>query len=203
MILVWNSSACSALGWIRMSVVVWNVFMFLVFCLFSCVLMLFCLHYVLVSKESIYICMISFIGIVMFTFVTFGFITVALIIQWIVSFMFVNMLERVRERESTVYVWYVCVQLCAHVHIFSREKRAENSSKVLRAFQKGFVVSSFCLLFSYKSRPPRLPSGKASASRAEDPGFESRLRRDFWGVKSYQWHKNWHSSGYPARRLAI
>ena len=26
---------------------------------------------------------------------------------------------------------------------------------------------------------------KASASRAEDPGFESRLRRDFFGVESY------------------
>ena len=35
-------------------------------------------------------------------------------------------------------------------------------------------------------RPPRWPSGKASASRAEDPGFESRLRRDFFGVESYQ-----------------
>ena len=35
-------------------------------------------------------------------------------------------------------------------------------------------------------RPPRWPSGKASASRAEDPGFESRLRRDFSGVESYQ-----------------
>ena len=33
---------------------------------------------------------------------------------------------------------------------------------------------------------PRRPSGKASASTAEDPGFESRLRRDFFGVKSYQ-----------------
>ena len=39
---------------------------------------------------------------------------------------------------------------------------------------------------------------KASASRAEDPGFESRLRRDFWGGL-----KNWHSSGYPARRLVL
>ena len=28
--------------------------------------------------------------------------------------------------------------------------------------------------------------GKASASRAEDRGFESRLRRDFFGVESYQ-----------------
>ena len=27
---------------------------------------------------------------------------------------------------------------------------------------------------------------KASASRAEDPGFESRLRRDFSGVEPYQ-----------------
>ena len=35
-------------------------------------------------------------------------------------------------------------------------------------------------------RPPRLPSGKASASRAEDPGFESCLRQDFFGVESYQ-----------------
>ena len=43
---------------------------------------------------------------------------------------------------------------------------------------------------------------KVSASRAEDPGFESRLCRDFFRVKSYQWLKNWHSSGYPARRLA-
>ena len=27
---------------------------------------------------------------------------------------------------------------------------------------------------------------KASASREEGPGFESRLRRDFFGVESYQ-----------------
>ena len=27
---------------------------------------------------------------------------------------------------------------------------------------------------------------KASASRAEDPEFETRLRRDFFGVESYQ-----------------
>ena len=44
---------------------------------------------------------------------------------------------------------------------------------------------------------------KASASKAEDPGFESRLLRDFSGKELYQWLKNWHSSGYPARRLAL
>ena len=36
------------------------------------------------------------------------------------------------------------------------------------------------------TKPPRWPSGKASASRAEDPEFESRLRRDFFGVVSHQ-----------------
>ena len=44
---------------------------------------------------------------------------------------------------------------------------------------------------------------KASASRAEDPGFESGLRQDFFGVKSYQRLKNWRSSCYPARHLAV
>ena len=34
--------------------------------------------------------------------------------------------------------------------------------------------------------PPRWPSGKASTSRVEDPGFESRLRLDFFGVESCQ-----------------
>ena len=42
---------------------------------------------------------------------------------------------------------------------------------------------------------------KASATRAEDPQFESCLRQDFSWVESYQWH--WHSSGYPARRLLL
>ena len=35
-------------------------------------------------------------------------------------------------------------------------------------------------------QPPRWPSGKVSASRAEDPGFESRLCRDFSGTESYR-----------------
>ena len=43
-----------------------------------------------------------------------------------------------------------------------------------------------CRLFPFSTKPPRWPSGKVSASRAEDPGFESRLRRDFSGIESYQ-----------------
>ena len=44
---------------------------------------------------------------------------------------------------------------------------------------------------------------KADALRAEDPGFQSRLQQDFFGVESYQWLKNWHSSGYPAWRYRV
>ena len=31
------------------------------------------------------------------------------------------------------------------------------------------------------------------------PGSNPTLRWDFFGVKSYQWLTNWHTSGYPAR----
>ena len=44
---------------------------------------------------------------------------------------------------------------------------------------------------------------KVSASRAEDPEFESRLRRNFSGSSHISDFQHWHSSGYPARRLAI
>ena len=63
----------------------------------------------------------------------------------------------------------------------------------------GLMVKMWILSYG----PPRWPSGKASASRAEDPGFESRFRRDFSGVRSYEWLKQWHFSGYPTRRLAL
>ena len=54
------------------------------------------------------------------------------------------------------------------------ERRSRNTFIII-------IITLVCL-----SLPPRWPSGKASASRAEDPGFESRLRRDFFGVESYQ-----------------
>ena len=67
------------------------------------------------------------------------------------------------------------------------------------------IVSSHCSCLSAVCRlwPPHWTSGRASASRAEDPMFEFRLRRDFFRVESYQWLKNWHSSGYPARRQVL
>ena len=44
---------------------------------------------------------------------------------------------------------------------------------------------------------------KASDWRVEDPGFESHLRRDFSRSSHTSDLKNWLSSGYPARRLAL
>ena len=43
----------------------------------------------------------------------------------------------------------------------------------------------------------------AFALRVPDMGFNSRLRWEFFWVKSYQWLNNWYSSGYPARHLAL
>ena len=45
-----------------------------------------------------------------------------------------------------------------------------------------------CMLESVSSSIDRLGGlvVKASASSAEGPGLESRLRRDFFGVESYQ-----------------
>ena len=54
----------------------------------------------------------------------------------------------------------------------------------------GFTILLFLRpqLYLYGSPfwgPPRWPSGKASASRAEDPGFESRLRLNFVSRSSH------------------
>ena len=48
-----------------------------------------------------------------------------------------------------------------------------------------FALLFVCILFIVVYRLVGLVV-KASASRAEGPGFESRLRRDFFGVESYQ-----------------
>ena len=47
------------------------------------------------------------------------------------------------------------------------------------------LLSLLCAVPAYSRRLVGLVV-KASASRAEGPGFESRLRRDFFGVESYQ-----------------
>ena len=42
-------------------------------------------------------------------------------------------------------------------------------------------IHVYCFGCLTSRQPPRWPSVKASASGAEDPGFESRLRRDLSG----------------------
>ena len=46
------------------------------------------------------------------------------------------------------------------------------------------VTVSMCAFLAYHRLAGLVV--KASASRVEDPGFEARLRRDFFGVESYQ-----------------
>ena len=106
--------------------------------------------------------------------------------------------------------WILVVgEVYPHVPVITIEMYCLHGSRNNRS---DLNVRAFVLFFLKKkkkspnkqtTKPPCWPSGKASAPRAEDPGFESRLRRDFYGVESYQWLKNWHSSGYPARRLAL
>ena len=44
---------------------------------------------------------------------------------------------------------------------------------------------------------------KASVSRAEDPEFESRLRRDFFGVESYHWLKKMALQWLPCQASGV
>ena len=55
-------------------------------------------------------------------------------------------------------------------------------SPLTRLLRHTSSSSSLPLPLSRPPQPPRWPSGKASASRAEVPGFESHLRRDFFGA---------------------
>ena len=83
-----------------------------------------------------------------------------------------------------------------------KEEKGEVTSVYLGQLYYCFSVRIVLLLLLLLDRLVGLVV-KASASWAEEPGFESCLRQDFSGVGSYQWLKHWHSSGYPARRLAL
>ena len=67
-------------------------------------------------------------------------------------------------------------------HIKRQEFRVKEG---IYLFKKKDIRLNLYFIFCIR-RPPRWPSGKASASRAEGPGFESRLRPDFFRVESYQ-----------------
>ena len=85
------------------------------------------------------------------------------------------------SRLAVLFSFCVCV-LCFYLFYFVLSWGGG------RLFAFCFISYLFQFVYSVVTgvRPPCWPSGKASASRAEDPGFESRLRRDFFGVGSYQ-----------------
>ena len=55
-------------------------------------------------------------------------------------------------------------------------------------------ASSTASLAWWLRRPPR---------ERKIPGSNPACHGIFFGVESFQWLQNWHSSGYPARRLAL
>ena len=59
---------------------------------------------------------------------------------------------------------------------FQKEGRRDRGCMTNNPLQ--LQICSLCNSHAYI--PPRWPSGKASTSRAEDPGSESRMRRDFF-----------------------
>ena len=77
-----------------------------------------------------------------------------------------------------------------------KQKKSKQTNKQIKTNKPRSTLSNLTVPAALipSTAPPRWPSGKASTSTAEDPGFESRLRRDFFGVESYQWLKHWHSS---------
>ena len=100
--------------------------------------------------------------------------------------------------KKTVTTWPILLlatEKVSHVHLHS-----ENRVKSVNTCLKKSSQPSYLPGIKYFGLPL---SVTWSASRAEDPRFKSRLRWDFSEVESYQWFKNWHSSGYPARRLAL
>ena len=92
----------------------------------------------------------------------------------------------------------VCLSVCLSLSLSPHPIRSVSQSVCLSVCLSLTLSLTLSLSFS----PLRWPSDKTSASRAEDPGFESGLRWDFFGVESCQL-ANWHSSGYPARRLVL
>ena len=120
------------------------------------------------------------------------------------------------EKERIKWVWFLCAPPAHYMEKKKKKKKEMWNIEVLRLQHKpdksakcsrnlSHSCDQFIVYVSNPANGDRLVGlvVKASASRAEGPVFESRLRRDFFGVESYQWLQNWHSSGYPARRLAL
>ena len=112
-------------------------------------------------------------------------------------------LESLQMFRKTPFSLFLCLSVCLCLTVSVTASVTMSVFLSVCQSVRLFVVPLGLTLFLKLERPPRWPSGRVSASRAEGPGLESRLRWDFFGVESYQRLKHWHSSGYPARRLAL
>ena len=119
-------------------------------------------------------------------------------------FLFLNFLslfvfifcETARTRRFSVIFakvqWHPCI-LSYSIPFYSRQ--CPSTARMSPSPESNFLCPLLSLSIPFPVAPQchlssdaRLVGSvvKASASRAEDPGFESRLRRDFSGVESYQ-----------------
>ena len=130
------------------------------------------------------------------------------LLPWWLLFYFnpINPTRVYDDSELTTFRWKLGKNPISRSKLPCREKKPNTNARGSRAVAEyPSCVSSQYFTVGCPSSCYRLVGlvVRASASRVEGPRFESRLRRDFFGVESYQWLKNWHSSGYPARRLAL
>ena len=100
------------------------------------------------------------------------------------------------QPNTTTSMTHTCVSLSANPGLYkvcigsplcsqTRQQVWPTSVPSIKPKTRGSLKISVVLSTARSSKtpdvgPPRWPSGKASASRAEGPGFESRLSRDFF-----------------------
>ena len=100
-------------------------------------------------------------------------------VLWIFFFMLSWMFSIISWTPTVLSVLYACVSyfcICtcsAQLSMFHMKRHSRNTLIII------IIIIDLC--FFPAPGPPCWPSGKVFASRAEDPGFESRLRRDFSG----------------------
>ena len=90
------------------------------------------------------------------------------------------------QQHASVYQRRICSNscMCCHTEI----EAADQTCYLIQSQHSGVGSTSPSDVSEMPNRLVGLVV-KASASRAEGPGFESRFRQDFFGVESYQWLK--------------
>ena len=85
---------------------------------------------------------------------------------------------------------------------FSDRHLKHQAMEVFRNVQSTFVHSRISQ-WGTVWVPPHWPNSSGVDPGSGRSGVQIPLATEFFQVESYQWLKNWHSSDYPARRLAL